>query len=84
MSEKKVDFDKIFNNSIKIAIPYVIGYAWGTKFNQSANWVDIICDGTIVFGACYAVGATGSLIYNKIKSMKDKRIENYQNTQNGR
>ena len=84
MSETKVDFDKIFNNSVKLTVPYVIGYACGAKYGQPTGWIDIITDSTIFFGACYSIGMTGSLIYNKIKSMKDKRIEQYQNNQNGR
>jgi len=82
MSKTKVDFDKIFSESIKITIPYFLGYvACEHKSSQPIDWINAIIVGTICFCACYAAGGTGSFIYNAIKNLKAKHDQKYQENQ---
>lgn len=83
-NKSKIEFDKIFNTSIKITVPYIIGYAYGSKLGHSAEWIDIIAQATIFLSAGYALGVSGNFIYNKVKDFQSKRAEKLKNNQNFR
>lgn len=84
-SEKpSVQWDEIFNTSIKFTCPYFLGLVVGTGLKQPVQWIDIMSATCEFFSICYALGVTGNFVYNKIKDFQNKRIKNYQNNQNGR
>ena len=83
-NKSKIEFDKIFNASIKITVPYVVGYACGSKLGHSAEWIDIITQAVLFWGAGYTLGVSSNFIYNKVKDFQSKRTARFKNNQNSR
>ena len=79
-----IQWDKIFNISVKLTCPYFLGIMTGSKLGQPVQWIDIMFETFVFLGACYGLGVTGNFIYNQIQSIKAKRAAKLKNTQNGR
>ena len=85
-SEKPViQWDEIFNASIKIQGAYIIGCAIGSKLGgQPIQWINIMSESLKFFNWCYALGVSWNFIYNHIQNAKNKRAQKYQENQNVR
>ena len=84
-SEKpSIQFDKIFNTSVKFTCPYFIGLLVGSGLKQPVKWIDVMFETFVFLGACYAVGISANFIYNQIQSIRARRAAKLKNNQNGR
>ncbi len=82
-SEKpSIQFDKIFNTSVKFTCPYFIGLLVGSGLKQPVKWIDVMFETFVFLGACYALGVTGNFIYNKIQNIKARHAEKIKSDQN--
>ncbi len=79
-----IQWDKIFNTSIKLTCPYFLGLVVGSKLGQPVQWIDIMSETFEFLSTCYALGVSVNFIYNQIQNIKAKRAENLKNNQNGR
>lgn len=84
MSEKPViQYDKIFNVSMKLTGTYIVGLAVFSKlFELPVQWIDILEEGFDLFIVLYILGASVNFIYNHIQNAKAKRAKDYKNNQN--